>query len=136
MSLTPSLPPDRLTALRRGTRGHCPRCDGAEVFRSTFRLHERCPRCGLPLEMEDGWSYGSVPLAYLLACLVWVLPVALLALFDLIPLTAAVVLGLAGVILLPVLTFRFTKKLWIGLYYALIPREMRYRGENERGDTH
>ncbi|MFP4282071.1 MAG: DUF983 domain-containing protein [Verrucomicrobiota bacterium] len=127
---------DRWTALRRGTSGRCPRCAAPDLFRSPYRLHERCPHCGLPLEMEDGWSYGSVPLAYALACVVWVLPVVLLALFGVLgPLTAGAV-GVAGVVILPIVTFRFTKKLWTGLYYAILPHELRERPAGQRGDLH
>lgn len=50
----------RKVILRRSLRHHCPRCDQPSVFKSAFRLYERCPHCGLPLEMEDGWSYAAV----------------------------------------------------------------------------
>lgn len=117
-------PPTRFTALRRGTLGQCPRCAHRKIFRSGFRLHERCPGCGLPLEMEDGWSYGSVPLAYGLAGMVWVLPLCLLAAVGWIAFTTALILGALGVIILPIASYRFTKKLWVGLYYAILPQEM------------
>ncbi len=126
----------RKIILRRSLRHHCPRCDRSSVFRSTFRLHERCPHCGLPLELEDGWSYGAVPLNYTLACVVWVLPVALLALFGVLSVNTAVITALCGVLVVPVLTFRFTKALWVGIYYAAVPGELRVREEGEKGDVH
>lgn len=132
----PFIPPHRETIFLRGARGCCPRCEHPELFASGFRLHTRCPRCALPLELEDGWSYGSVPLAYGLACFLWVLPVALLAVFGVVPVAVALVLGLVGVIILPIVTFRFTKQLWVGLYYALLPTELRPRPQGERGDDH
>jgi uncharacterized protein (DUF983 family) len=79
------IPPPREVIFLRATRGRCPRCNHAGIFASRFRLHERCPCCGLPLELEDGWSYGSVPLAYSLACIWWVLPIALLAVGGILP---------------------------------------------------
>lgn len=130
------IPAGNLAIFIRGTRGHCPRCDGKDLFQSPFRLREQCPRCALPLEMEDGWSYGSVPLAYALACLLWVLPVSLAAFFSWISIQTAVALGLAGVFFLPIATFRFTKCMWIGLYYAILPNELRPRNPQEKGDIH
>lgn len=126
----------RETALQRGWQGRCPRCGDRGIFRSRYRLHDRCPQCGLALELEDGWSYGSVPLAYALACVVWVTPVVLLYFFNLLPLGVTAVVGVLGVIVLPVVTFRFTKGLWVGLYYYLLPQEMRERQAGEKGDHH
>lgn len=88
------------------------------------------------MELEDGWSYGSVPLAYILTCFVWVLPIALLAVAGILPVWLAVALGIAGVIVIPIVTFRWTKQLWVGIYYALLPKELRPRQSGERGDIH
>ena len=39
---------------------HCPNCGGHPLFRSWFRLRERCPVCSLPLERgETGYQVGS-----------------------------------------------------------------------------
>lgn len=130
------MPPNRETIFLRGATGRCPRCECDTIFRTHFRLHERCPRCRLPLELEDGWSYGSVPLAYALACVVWVLPVALLTLFGVLGPWVGAAVGIFGVIVLPIVTYRLTKRLWVGLYYALLPNELRERIAGEKGDDH
>jgi len=135
METTPP-PPDRSTALQRGLHGHCPRCDSADIFRSHWRLRDRCPHCGLALELEDGWSYGSVPLSYGLAGFCWVLPIFLLALFGAIPPIPAALIGLAGALILPLATFRFTKGLWVGVYYSLIHNEMAQPRPRDKGDHH
>lgn len=126
----------RQTLLLRGMRGRCPRCESPDIYRSAFRLRERCPKCNLPLEMEDGWSYGSVPLAYSLACVVWVMPLALLFILGLLSLKAAIAISIVGVLILPIATFRFTKSLWVGLYYAIVRRELRVRAPGDSGDEH
>lgn len=133
---TDFVPPSRLEVLKRGASGCCPRCGCNHIFITGFRLHERCPECELPLEMEDGWSYGSVPLAYILTAVGWGTPVVVLTLFGILSTQMALILGIGGAMVLPIVTFKFTKRLWIGIYYALIPQELRPRDPNERGDVH
>lgn len=130
------MPPPREIIFWRGTTGRCPRCESPEIFKSHFRLVDRCPRCGLPLELEDGWSYGSVPLAYVLACIVWVVPVTVLTIIGVFSFLTGALVGMIGVIILPIITYRFTKRLWVGLYYALLPNEMRERRPGQKGDEH
>ena len=116
---------DREICLRRGIRGCCPRCGHHGVFKSHYRLHEVCPQCSLPLEQEDGWGLGAVPLNYSLTCMGWVLPVALVFLFGWISLTSALIVAGAGTLVIPFLTYRYSKALWIGIYYAVLPHEAR-----------
>ncbi|NDV63002.1 DUF983 domain-containing protein [Puniceicoccales bacterium CK1056] len=121
------MPPERQVYLMRGIRGCCPRCSGKNVFKSRYRLHEYCPACGLPLEHEDGWSLGAIPLNYSITCLLWVLPVGMAFLFGWIPIKVALLLAGLGALILPFLTYRFSKVLWIGIYYAVLPHEVRQR---------
>lgn len=86
--------------------------------------------------MEDGWSYGSVPLAYILTAVGWGMPILILAVFGILGAQTALFIGIGGAIILPIATYRFTKGLWIGLYYAIIPQELRKKCPDERGDTH
>jgi uncharacterized protein (DUF983 family) len=46
----------------RALLARCPRCGARGVFRSWFRLQERCPGCGLPLERGEGdyWIGGMM----------------------------------------------------------------------------
>lgn len=118
-----SLFKSRETFLKRGARGHCPRCDSPDIFSSRFRLRSACPSCKLPLESEDGWSLGAVPINYTLTCLFWVLPVALLFVAGILPLKVALVLGGGGTLVIPILTYRRTKAMWVGVYYAVLPHE-------------
>ncbi|MFO7725230.1 MAG: DUF983 domain-containing protein [Oceanipulchritudo sp.] len=113
----------RRLCLRRGIRGSCPRCGHHPVFRSHYRLHEWCPACGLALEHEDGWGLGAIPLNYSIACVFWILPIALLFLIDGLSLGVALFLAGSGAVILPFLTYRFSKALWVGIYYAILPHE-------------
>jgi uncharacterized protein (DUF983 family) len=62
--------------LTRALMLRCPRCGGRGLFVSWFKLRERCPTCGLPLErgeQHDYWIGGmmfNIALSELLAVLV------------------------------------------------------------------
>lgn len=114
---------ERERYLIRGIKGRCPRCGGRDVFKSRYRLHDHCPECDLPLEHEDGWSLGAIPLNYTFTCVFWILPVGILFLFGLIPLMAALIVAGAGALIIPFLTYRFSKSVWIGIYYCVLPHE-------------
>lgn len=118
-----SLKQHRQRILKRALNGHCPRCDGNTLFASRFRLNPACSACGLPLESEEGWSLGAVPLNYSFTCLFWVLPVGLLFAAGLLPLSLALLIGATGTVFIPILTYRRTKALWVGVYYCVLPHE-------------
>jgi uncharacterized protein (DUF983 family) len=127
------MPPPRTTLLKRAFLGQCPRCRSRRIFNTRYRLHAFCPDCRLPLEHEDGWSLGAIPLNYALTCLFWVLPVGLLFAAGLLSLKFALVLAAVGAVLIPFLTYRHSKSLWVGLYYAVLPHEMELPPVKEKG---
>jgi uncharacterized protein (DUF983 family) len=52
------------TALARGLRRRCPHCGEGELFERWFTLRDRCPTCGLQLELNPGdtwflWLIGD-----------------------------------------------------------------------------
>ncbi len=124
---------NRIRSLLRGLKGQCPRCQGRDLFQSRYRLRPECPHCGLPLEQEDGWSLGAIPINYALTCLFWILPVGLLFLTGILSLTTALVLAGLGAVAIPFLTYRVTKSLWVGIYYAVLPHELDSAGQKKRG---
>lgn len=130
------MPVSRLILLIRGARGQCPRCQASDLFQSRFRLRPKCLNCGLPLEQEDGWSLGAFPLNYSITCLGWILPIALAFILGWLTLTPALLLAGFGALLLPFVTYRFSKSLWIGLYYAILPHELGSTPAKKTGCPH
>lgn len=122
--MTEQLQHSRATYLIRGIRGACPACEGKSLFRTKYRLHDKCPDCGLPLEQEDGWSLGAVPLNYGITCIFWVLPIATLLLLGIIGIEMALISAGIGTLIIPVVTYRFSKTLWTGIYYSVLPHEV------------
>jgi len=59
----------------------CPRCRRGKLYkshnpyalRSFMKMHERCPVCGQPLDMEPGFYYGTNMVSYVLAILLSVI---------------------------------------------------------------
>lgn len=49
--------------VRDALAGRCPRCGRGALFRSRFRLHERCPACQLLYRREDGAMTGQMYLS-------------------------------------------------------------------------
>lgn len=114
----------RSAILKRALADTCPNCGGRGLFATRYRMHESCPHCRLPMEKEDGWSLGAIPLNYAITCVFWILPVSALFLFGIVTLIPALVVAGIGCLVLPVLTYRFSKRLWLGIYYLVLPHEM------------
>ena len=60
-------------ALRRGFQFRCPNCGQGRIFRSLFRMRERCDTCGLSYYPESGYYTGAMYLDYALSVLVFLL---------------------------------------------------------------
>jgi uncharacterized C2H2 Zn-finger protein len=99
----------------------CPRCLHGAVFAGLFRMHARCPLCGLVFAREQGYFTGAMSLSYGLALLtttpVW-LPMVLLGRSLGEVLLAAGGLLIAGSPWL----FRYSRVLWLHLDQAIDPR--------------
>lgn len=104
-------------ALARGLRRRCPRCDGRDVFRSFFELHDRCPSCGLRFEREEGYWLGAMVVALVIVeGLFGLLLVGGIALtWPDVPWNALLVAGLVLNATLPVLLYPVCKTLWLGV---------------------
>ena len=124
---------NRTKILTRGAMGRCPRCRSKDLFKTWFRLHSACPDCNLPIEKEDGWSLGAIPLNYAITCLFWVLPAGLALLLGWISLKSALIVAGSGCVFIPFLTYRFSKTLWTGIYYAVLPHELLDEAVKEKG---
>lgn len=50
-------------------RKRCPGCLQGPIYKQGMEMHERCPRCNLLYEREQGYFIGSLYLSYALASL-------------------------------------------------------------------
>jgi len=74
----------------------CPNCNAGGQLRTWFRLHPQCPECGLVHGSEEGFTFSTTSIGYVVALLIVVLPVCVLAVLDVLPVWLAVLLGIIG----------------------------------------
>ncbi|HZD80716.1 MAG TPA: DUF983 domain-containing protein, partial [Actinomycetota bacterium] len=65
--------PGPLRVLARGARARCPRCAAGALFDGWFHIRERCPRCRLRLEREEGGFLGAMTVNYSVTTLSWLI---------------------------------------------------------------
>lgn len=104
-------------------------------------MRDRCPRCDLLFEREQGFFLGAMIFSYTLTALIaGVLPcVILLAGFAFAPLRDQVELfagAVAAGVILPFVFYRPSKSLWLMIYYLFVPKDLPLNGgeleQNER----
>ena len=117
----PARPP--LAALAAAAlRLRCPVCREGRLYASWFRMALRCPSCSVPFEREEGFFVGSIYVGYALTLAVGsaLLAGGLAAGWPLEPVLAAFVLI---ALVLPLLTWRVSRAVWLALDQYLDPRE-------------
>jgi len=114
--------PSALGALLRGLAKRCPRCGERDLFVHWLRIRDRCPRCRLRLEREEGGFLGAMTINYSATMLTWVAFLVIWLLVDLpgvrvAPLTVASVV-LVG--LFPLVFYPVSKTLWAAVDYLVL----------------
>lgn len=96
------------------------------MFAGWLKLRERCPKCGLRFEREEGFftgvylvNYAFVAVAIVVELFVYVVYAnANDANVSYVP---AMIVGLATALVLPLLTYPFAKTIWIAIDLATRP---------------
>lgn len=126
----------RSQIIARGLTNRCPNCGGRTLFKAgtLFRVNENCPQCGLPIDRatDEGFYLGSLSLNYGVTLVGFLLPVALLAWKGVIGTTTAVVVAIAGSIIVPTLLYRPSRSWWLMNYYLFLPHHLPANGGKGR----
>jgi uncharacterized protein (DUF983 family) len=103
--------------LIRGLTRRCPWCGQGKLFRRWFTLPERCPRCGLRFEGEEGAFLGSLAinfgvtsLSFIFVLVTWIA----LTLPDP-PVVLITVASAAIAVTLPLVIYPFAKTTWAAI---------------------
>jgi uncharacterized protein (DUF983 family) len=103
--------------LLRGIVRRCPNCGSGRVFRRWFTMCERCPRCGLRFEREEGFFLGAYVINFglvLFLLAVWIFVGVVTTQPD--PPLAALVVG--GMVMFAVVAIAFypsSKTVWCAI---------------------
>ena len=104
--------------MRRALTRRCPYCGGSGVFDGYFALRERCPRCGVRFEREEGYFLGAYALNLIVAEFLGLgLAIFLIFKTDLrhLDLIWQELLAVVLAIAFPVVLFPFSRTVWIAM---------------------
>lgn len=112
--------------IARGLTNRCPNCGEHTLFRADrwFELNDQCPRCGLKIEKDEGFFLGAMSLNYGVTLVVYLAPVALLWYLDFLPGRVAIILAVAGSLLVPLALYRSSRSWQLMLYYFFLPNHL------------
>lgn len=117
--------------LFRGLTRRCPRCGEWGIFDGYFRMKQRCPRCDLDLQREEGYYVGAMSVNIGVAELVTALAlvVAIILTWPSLPVVELIIGGVALNIAFPILFYPFSKTIWLAIdlmfFHPLRPSELR-----------
>jgi uncharacterized protein (DUF983 family) len=100
-------------------RLRCPRCNEPGMFASWFRMKERCGRCHLRFEREEGGFLGAMTLNYLIAIAVWIIALVVVLAFTVpdVPVGPLIVVSIAIMVGMPLLTYPASKGAWAAVEF-------------------
>jgi uncharacterized protein (DUF983 family) len=117
--------PPVTTMFRRALLLRCPRCGGAGVLASWFKLKERCPTCRLALERgerEDFWL-GAYAINMVVAETIALLGTLVYMRATWPETPYAVPIGVALAVIMPIAFFPFSRTFWLAWDLSFRPSE-------------
>jgi uncharacterized protein (DUF983 family) len=112
--------------IARGLTNRCPNCGGHTLFKAGtfFQTNKACPQCGIKIERDEGFFLGSMSLNFGVTLVGFLTPVMLLAYYNVIGTTLAIVLAGAGSFGFPALFYRSSRSWWLMNYYFFLPQHL------------
>jgi uncharacterized protein (DUF983 family) len=107
-----------LATMGRALTRRCPYCGSPNIYESYFALREKCPRCGIQFELEEGYFLGAYALNLITAEFVGLgLAIFLIFKTDLqhLSLIWQEAIAVALAIAFPVTFFPFSRTVWIAM---------------------
>jgi uncharacterized protein (DUF983 family) len=125
--------------LARGCLRHCPRCGSGGLFHGWFKMKDRCPRCGLRFEREEGEFLGAYVINYAAVstaiAVVLVLVIAVEASGRsswLVPLLAG---GALLAMVIPIVCYPFSKTVWAAIELVMKPLDPREVADADQAEA-
>ena len=130
--------PGALSVFARGAGRRCPRCGANGLFVGWLKIRDRCPRCRLRLQREEGGFLGAMTINYAVTAFVWLATLVVWLVIDLpdVHVAALTIASLTVAGLVPLLFFPFAKTLWAAVDYLVYRSTPEYATQDaaERAD--
>jgi uncharacterized protein (DUF983 family) len=121
--LTYVMPNRFFLLVARALRLACPFCGEGGLFRTYFRMYDRCPHCEANLEREPGFFLGSIYFNYGLTSLIVAVVYPVLLFTRTVRNETLLQIGtLTFAVLFPIWFFRYARSLWLGFDQFADPR--------------
>lgn len=102
-------------------RLRCPCCLKGRVFRTLWRMNERCPECGVSFEREPGFFYGAMYFSYGIG-IALAAPLAIYLFLQRVSEPLIFVAILAELAIVSPLVFRYSRVAWLHFDQRFDPR--------------
>ena len=117
--------------LGRGLCLRCPHCGARSLFRTWFTMYERCSVCQLRFEREQGYFLGAMYINYGVTVVLALIGSFALERWVGVSLTQQLILWVGFCGLFPVVFFRHSRGLWLGLDHIFDPAEDEGLGDGD-----
>jgi uncharacterized protein (DUF983 family) len=107
--------------LRSALLLRCPRCGAGGVFDGLFHMRAECSECRLKFEREQGFFVGAIYVNYAFTVLIATAGFFLLDHYAQLSLPRQLALWGAFAIVFPIVFFRHSRSLWLGVAYLFDP---------------
>lgn len=120
-----SVPRGQLRTLGRGATLACPVCGKRGLFRRYLEMAERCPRCQLEFERQEGTFVGAVGVNTILSfgLLLGIVITVFIVTYPDIPAGPWVFVAALAFAPVPVLLYPVSKTLWLAMELVMRPLE-------------
>jgi uncharacterized protein (DUF983 family) len=115
-------------------RRRCPRCGERRIFLTRLQLVERCPRCDLRFERQEGGFLGAMTLNYSIAVVVWIVMLTLTLVFTVpnVPVVPLLIASVAVFVVVPLWFYPRSKTLWAAVEFLIERSDPDYRSPVKR----
>ena len=106
----------------------CARCGARKLFRRWFTMAERCPRCGMRFEREEGFFLGAYVINFgategLLLVVLMAYVLAQANSTDGVAVLPVVLAAIGAAVLMPLAFYPFSRALWVAVELIMRPLE-------------
>ncbi|MCU1454960.1 MAG: hypothetical protein JWN46_3106 [Acidimicrobiales bacterium] len=114
--------------LLRGCAKRCARCGRGRLYVGWFRMRDRCPRCGVQFEREEGFFTGALLINFAVTegfvfagLMIYILVLANAS--GAVSIAPVIIGGVALAVLAPIVFYPFSRTIWFAIHLAMAPLE-------------